>query len=138
MRTYSLLAAFALLALYSCSENSSPAAKDYIITEKDLLPEGVAFDEATQTVYVGSTYKRKIIAIDKDGKITDFIKEAQDDIKSVIGMEVDNKRNCLWAISSEANQVLLLKNPRGTAWRSSVYQFNLDDGKLVKEYKLTK
>jgi hypothetical protein len=53
-------------------------------------------------------------------------------------MEVDNKRNCLWVISSEAKAVLPLKQPGKRQWWSSVYQFNLADGKLVKKFFLDK
>lgn len=129
-----------LLFLVSCKtkEDDENRIKDYIITEKDIIPEGVAFDEATGTIYVSSTYKRKIVSIDQDGKVRDFIGEAQDDIKSVIGMEVDKKRNSLWAVSCEALDVLPLKNSNETKWTSSVYQFDLEDGKLVKKYLLNK
>ena len=127
-----------LLCFISCKTNKENEFKDYILTEKDLIPEGVAFDASTQTIFVGSTYKRKIIAIDKEGKIADFIKEAQDDIKSVIGMEVDKKRNCLWAVSCEAAEVLPLKDSGSQQWRSSIYQFSLNDGKLLSKYVLNK
>ena len=139
MRTSWLLFSLSFVILfYSCSEQSGPDIRDYVITEKDLIPEGVAFDAATQTIYISSCYKRKIVAISKDGEVKDFIKEGQNDIKSVIGMEVDNKRNCLWAVSSEANEVLPLKDPGEHQWRSSVFRFNLSDGKLVKQYQLNK
>ena len=114
-----ILACFLFFA--TCSSKEESNVKDYILTEKDIIPEGVAFDENTQTIYVSSTYKRKIVAIDKDGNVRDFITEAQDDIKSVIGMEVDEKRNCLWAVSCEAPEVLPLKNSVEKKWTSSVY-----------------
>lgn len=53
-------------------------------------------------------------------------------------MEVDRKRNCLWAISSEANEVMPLKDPGKFQWRSSVFQFSLPYGKLIKTFKLNK
>ena len=134
-----LLSSFiCILVFISCTTNDSTKINDHILTEKDLIPEGVAFDASTQTIYVSSTYKRKIISIDKNGRVADFITEAQDDIKSVIGMEVDNKRNCLWAVSCEAVDVLPLKNPGIRQWWSSVYQFRLSDGKLIKKYALNK
>ena len=137
MKTCTFSIALLVSAFFlSCSENKKTARTDHIITEKDLVPEGVAFDPATQTIFISSTYKKKIVAIDKEGKVSDFIKEGQDDIKSVIGMEVDSKRNCLWAISSEANEVLLLKDPGDLQWRSSVYQYSLKDGKLIKKFEL--
>lgn len=98
----------------------------------------MAFDTATQTIYVSSTYKKKIVSISKDGTVKDFIKEGQDEIKSVIGMAVDKNRNSLWAVSSEASQVLPLKEPGPGQWRSSVYQYDLANGKFIKKYLLNK
>ena len=125
--------------LNSCEQ---PIAKndsqDYLITEKDIIPEGVAFDDESRTIYISSTYKRKIVAIKENGTIEDFIKEEQDDIKSVIGMEVDPNTKSLWAVSSEAMEVLPLKHPGERQWRSSVYQFSLAGGKMIKKYELNK
>ena len=134
----SLFATAIFLSFIACASKHDENVKDFVLKEKDLVPEGVAFDVATQTIYVSSTYKRKIISIDKDGKVSDFINESQDDIKSVIGMEVDEKTNSLWAVSCEALDVLPLINPGQRQWWSSVYQFNLKDGKLVKRYDLNK
>jgi DNA-binding beta-propeller fold protein YncE len=127
-----------LFMLISCKTVDEPKIRDHVLHEKDLVPEGVAFDRATETIYVSSTHKRKIVAIDKNGNIKDFISEAQDDIKSVIGMEVDEKTNSLWAVSCEAADVLPLKDPAKEQWRSSVYHFNLSDGKLLGKYPLNK
>lgn len=125
------------ITLPGCSSREKEQ-EDFILTEKDIIPEGVAFDPGTQTIYISSTHKRKIVSIGKDGVISDFIREGQDDIKSVIGMEVESRTNSLWAISSEANDVLPLKGPGPGQWRSSVYQFNLVDGRLIKRYALNK
>ena len=130
---------FILIASFiSCKNAGESNITDYTITEKDLIPEGVAFDEKTQKIYIGSTYKRKIISIDRDGQVADFITEGQDDIKSVIGIEVDEKTNSLWAVSCEALDYLPLKNPGKDQLRSSVYQFSLSDGKLLKKYAFNK
>jgi len=129
---------FFILFFNSCRIKNVRNAEDYIITEKDLIPEGLTFDSVTQTIYVSSTYKRKIISIDKEDNIKEFTRESQDDIKSVIGMAVDYKRRSLWAISSEANEVLPLRNPGPEQWRSAVYQFNLNNGNLIKKYILNK
>lgn len=133
-----IIALCALLIVVSCVPGDETNSQDFIITEKDLIPEGIAFDTATETIYVSSTYKRKIICIDKNGKVSDFISEGQEDIKSVIGMEVDSRTNSLWVVSSEAKEVLPLKQPGTRQWWSSVYQFNLASGKLIKKYFLKK
>ena len=71
------------------------------IQEKDLIPEGTAYDSVTQQVFISSMYKRKIVAIRKDGSTYDFIKEAQDSIWGTLGMEIDPMRRKLWVISSK-------------------------------------
>ncbi len=134
----SFTAFFLVILFYSCSSTEKENAKDYIITEKDIIPEGLAFDPVSKTIYVSSMHKRKIVSINEQGVISDFIKQAQDDIKSVVGMEVDNERNCIWAVSCEVNDMLPLVDPSSEQWVSSVYQLDLVSGKLIKKYKLNK
>lgn len=133
---YPILAGVILFLSSGCSAADQSKSADILIPEKDIIPEGLTVDDSTGTIYISSTYKRKIISIDKEGKISDFIPEAASDIKSVIGMEADSKRGLLWAISSEAAEVLPLKNPGTRQWWSSVYSFRLNDGKLLKQYPL--
>jgi hypothetical protein len=116
------------------ADQSNPA--DMLIAEKDIIPEGLTVDDSTGTIYISSTYKRKIISIDKEGRIRDFIPEKANDIKSVIGMEADSKRGLLWAISSEAGEVLPLIDPGVRQWWSSVFCFSIPGGKLLKQYPL--
>lgn len=129
---------FLVFCFLACSSSKEKEQQDFILDDKQIIPEGVAFDTVTQTIYVSSTYKRKIIAIDAQGNVSNFISEAQDDIKSVIGMEVDNRTNSLWAVSSEALDVLPLIDPGPLQWRSSVYQFSLADGRLKNKFVLEK
>ncbi len=131
-----LLFTLTILVFPCCRNQQDENVRDFILTEKDLIPEGLAFDPATQTIYVSSTHKRKIVLIDKPGQVRDFISSAQDDIKSVVGMEADPDRNSLWAISSEANPVLPLINPGPDQWRSALYQYELTDGSLIRKYTL--
>jgi sugar lactone lactonase YvrE len=56
----------------------NPLEIAYTISENDLIPEGIAYDPARKNFYVSSTFKRKIIRIDANGRATDFTQEAQD------------------------------------------------------------
>jgi sugar lactone lactonase YvrE len=107
------------------------AAIDLALEEKDLVPEGVAFDPATGSIFVSSTYKRKIVRLDSTGGVHDFIIEKQDGIWSTIGMEADAGRRHLWVVSSQAKEVLPLLDPNDHQWRSAIYQYNLETGVLV-------
>lgn len=129
---------FLLSILNSCTNKKDGSQKqDYILAERNLIPEGVAFDNRTGTIYVGSTFKRKIVQITQDGKITDFIPEKYNDITSIVGMEVDEKRGILWANIAHANEVMPLKDPHPTAdWITGICSFNIESRKLIRRYDL--
>jgi hypothetical protein len=113
--------------------NSSTA---FVIKEKDLIPEGIAYDPVENVFYVGSIFKSKILKIDKDGNVSEFVSEGKDGLVSVIGMKVDVKRRELIAASSSggANE-RLSPDKIGT---SSLYRFDLSTGKLIARYELDK
>ena len=71
--------------------NGAPA---FTLHEKDFIPEGIAYDPRTQTFYLGSVYKRKIVSVNQKGEAKDFATE-QDGLWSVMGMKVDASRRLL-------------------------------------------
>lgn len=95
--------------------------------ERDLIPEGIAIDSRTKTIYVSSINKNKIIAVDMNGKSRDFITSGQDGILSVLGMTVDTTRNWLWAISIIQEDSL---------YSSKVHAFDLKTAKTMQQYLL--
>ena len=70
------------------------------IAERDLVPEGTAWDSATRSVLVGSLNKHKIIAIAPDGSVTDRVPAGAGGLRSVVGIHVDGRRGILWAASN--------------------------------------
>jgi sugar lactone lactonase YvrE len=110
--------------------NSSVA---YVINEKDLIPEGVAFDDQTKTLYVSSINKRKIISINKEGIINDFIETGQDNILAVLGMEVDPARRHLWVCSEWDNPRKIIAD---SLLHTSIYKYDIENQKLIKKYVL--
>jgi sugar lactone lactonase YvrE len=131
----SLVVAFLLMA--GCSSNNKNDRKDYILKERNLIPEGTAFDNRSGTIYIGSTFKRKIVQIAADGKVTDFIPEKLNGIASIVGMEVDECRGVLWVNTAHANEVLPLMNPHPTLdWMTNICSFDIQTKKLMKRYDL--
>lgn len=136
MNLTKLIAIYSLILLLSTCA-SYETKKDYLITERNLIPEGTAFDTRTGTIYVSSTFKRKIIQIDNEGHITDFIPEKFEDVASVIGMEIDEKRGILWANTAHANEVLPLLYPNPTRdWMTNITSFDIQTKKVIKKYEL--
>lgn len=119
---------------FAQSERSQLAIK---VAEPDLIPEGIAYDSQSKAFYVGSTYKRKIVKIDADGIVSDFTGEAQDGLRSLLGMRVDARRRILWAISEHAGGSVPFKNmTKDCLGCSDVYKYDLKTGKLIKKYSL--
>lgn len=110
--------------------NSSLA---YTLIEKGIIPEGVAYDKVSKTVFISSIYKRKIIAIDSTGKISDFIPSGYEGIQGVIGIEVDPARRHIWACAAWNR---MKKPSEAMDSYSGIYKFDLETGKLIKKYLL--
>lgn len=108
---------------------NAPAQRPEVITvgsEIDLIPEGIAIDNKTGTIYISSINKHKIVAF-KNGKTKDFIKADQDGFMEGLGLKVDEKRGWLWALS-----VL-----RKDKWfYSKVHAFDLRSGKTMQQYSI--
>lgn len=106
----------------------------YTIKDKKLIPEGVAYDPLEEKLYLSSIYKRKILCIDKEGKITDFKKSKEDELLGVIGMETDPLRRHLWVCSGyfKGNNFIDLKKNKDL--RTKIFKYDLSTGKLLKKY----
>lgn len=106
----------------------------FSIPEKDLLPEGIAYDPGEGCFYLGSLWKSKIIKVGREGKAADFTGERQDGLRSVAGLKVDPERRNLWAVSL-VSQPWAKSNPEEAGW-SAVFKYDLRTGKLIRKYEL--
>ena len=70
------------------------------IEERDLVPEGTAYDPRTRSVLVGSMHKNKILAIGADGRASERVAARSAGLGSVVGIHVDARTNTLWATSN--------------------------------------
>ena len=96
------------------------------IAEKDLIPEGIAFDPKSGSFFVSSIHKNKIIRIDKDQRVTDFIKSGQEGIGQALGMKAHDGK--LWVCSNTGEG-----NPKG---KSMVHAFDIASGVMSKKWIL--
>jgi hypothetical protein len=102
----------------------------FTINEKDLIPEGIAYDPTQKEFYVGSILKRKIVRIDPSGRVSDFKSEGQDGLYTVLGMKVDAKRRTLWVCSAGGAAAKEFEGYAG------IFKYDLRTGKLIKKYVL--
>ena len=109
----------------------------FTVPEKDLLPESIAYDPKTESFFMGSTRKGKIVKIDKDGAITDFIEQKENGLWMVIGIQVDVENRLLWACSTGGDNLVGYNRKDDVDGRpSGIFMFDLDTGKLLKKYVL--
>jgi hypothetical protein len=96
-----------------------------LIRERDLFPEGIAYDPVGKTFYVSSISKRKILAVTQEGAAKDFKTSGQDGLGATLGMKVDGRRRILWVVSDS-----FAPAAQGKAERSGLYQYDLKTGSL--------
>lgn len=105
------------------------STKAFVITQPDLIPEGIAFDATTGDFYVSSIHRRKIVRISRDGKSSDFVREGQDGIFATLGMKVDAKRRLLWAVSHAAQEMNGYSD--AVDGQSAIFAYDLNTGAPV-------
>ncbi len=115
-----------LLILLGCNEKYP---SEYILNEKELVPEGIAYSEKRDALYLTSVAKSKIVEVDrKTGKQKNFINEHQFGYSPGAGIYVDDDRGQLHAIGG----YYLMKDSL-----SSLYTFDLATKKLLNRYDLS-
>jgi sugar lactone lactonase YvrE len=100
----------------------------FSLAQKDLIPEGVAYDPKTGAFFVSSVRHRKIVRVGADGAATDFVAEGRDGLFSVLGLAADPERRALWAASQATPQMAGLRQE--DAGRSFLAELDLDTGHL--------
>lgn len=102
---------------------------EYVLEEKELVPEGIAYSVKTDAFYLTSVAKSKIIAVDrKSGRQTNFINEGEFGYSPGAGIYVDDERGHLHAIGGYYTMQDSL---------SSLYTFDINTRKLLQRYSLT-
>jgi hypothetical protein len=71
------------------------------LPEKDLIPEGLAFDEDKNVFYLSSLFHRKVVKIDASGHSADFAPSSKKDLLPLCGLRVNVEDHSLWAAGCE-------------------------------------
>jgi hypothetical protein len=79
------------------------AREAFRTTEKDLVPEGLAYDARRKVFYLSSLNRRKIVEIGRDGKISDFVPADRYGLLPVLGIRLNPNDGTVWADSFKDN-----------------------------------
>jgi hypothetical protein len=94
----------------------------YVTTEKDLVPEGFAYDSKHRVFYLSSLNRRKIVKITLDGAVSDFVPAGQGNLLPVLGIRPSPADGTVWADSWDED-----------SGRSELLHFN-SSGRLLHRY----
>lgn len=122
MRSLLVIALF--LPLFGISQSNPEHV--FTIKEKDFIAEGIAYNPADKSFYVGSIHKNKIVKISSTGVVTDFVSTGADNIGQVLGMQINVAKQELWVCNIEGEDL--------AGGKSAVHQYNLKTGKLIRAY----
>ena len=74
------------------------AARRALVTEdKDLIPEGLAWDRNREVFYLGSLHRKKIVQIDLLSRASDFLRPEAERFLPILGIRMDPSDGTLWA-----------------------------------------
>lgn len=105
---------------------ATAATVAFRIPDKTFIPEGIAYDKASGSFFVGSVAQRKIVRVGKDGKAVPFSKDA-DGLHEVLGIAIDPRKRVLYAVSTSG--VSVQDKPH-----NSVVRYDLASGRKTAEY----
>lgn len=94
------------------------------INTPGLLPEGVEYDTKNNRFLVGSLSQGTVFVVGNDGALTPFIQDP--DLKSSVGIEVDEERNRLLVANSDAAVF-----QGESAGQAKLGIYNLDTGERI-------
>jgi SMP-30/Gluconolactonase/LRE-like region len=72
-----------------------------VTEEKNLIPEGLAWDPNRKVFYLSSLAQRKIVQITPDSHASDFVPANRDHLLPVLGIRLDPRDSSVWANEME-------------------------------------
>jgi hypothetical protein len=101
------------------------------IPEQKFIAEGLAFDPLTRRFFAGSTYLRKVVVREPDGRFRDFVPSADHGLLQVLGMKVDSARSRLVVVTATDAAHLANFKPADLG-RSGVLIYRLSTGRFLQ------
>ena len=111
----------------------------FMLAEKDLIPEGIAYDPLDQVFFLSSLHKRKIVRVrprtaNQPAIVEDFTSQGQDGLYSTLGMKVDAERRVLWVCSSAES--FMSAYSESDAGKAALFKYDLNTRRLIRKYEI--
>jgi sugar lactone lactonase YvrE len=111
----------------------------FTLSERDLIPEGIAYDPVDKVFFLSSLHKRKIVSVRVQTRqrppiVEDFTAQGQDGLYSTLGMKVDAERRVLWVCSSAES--FMKGYSEADDGKAALFKYDLKTRKLIRKYEL--
>lgn len=111
----------------------------FMLSETDLIPEGIAYDPLDKAFFLSSLHKRKIVRVHlrtrhRSPIVEDFTSQGQDGLYSTLGMKVDAERRVLWVCSSAES--FMKEYSESDAGKAALFKYDLNTRKLIRKYEV--
>jgi tetratricopeptide (TPR) repeat protein len=103
------------------------APRAYELEDRTLIPEGIAYDIPSHSLFIGSIAQRKVLRIADQGSVSVFAAGA--DLDAILGIAVDSPRRILYAVSTSA-----LTAEGEKRRRNAVVAFDIDSRRFLQRY----
>lgn len=100
---------------------------------KELGAESIAYDPKSESFFVSAVTKRKIVRIDRHGRVTDFVPTGAHGLWGGNGLAIDIHRRVLWSTSSRYAKSEGFKE--GDSPDPALYAWNADSGAFIARYE---
>jgi sugar lactone lactonase YvrE len=98
-----------------------------------IIPEGIAYDEATGRTFVGSMRTGEVYAVSNDGEAAPFAALDEGRRLAALGLRVDARRHLLWSVGAPLD--VTEGQDAASGARSAVFGFDLESGILEARYE---
>jgi sugar lactone lactonase YvrE len=116
--------------------SNARAREAFEIAEQKFIAEGLAYDPRSRRFFASSSYLRKVVAREPDGRLADFVPSASHGLLQALGMKVDTARSRLLVITA-VDDARLVHFHRRDLGRSGVAVYDLVTGRLERMTWLT-
>jgi hypothetical protein len=106
------------------------AQSAFQIADPRFIAEGMAFDPQARRFFISSTYLRKVIARDPDGRIFDFVASGDHGLLQVLGMKADPVRGRLLILTGADDLRYLEARPQELN-RTGIFVYALATGRFL-------
>ena len=111
----------------------------FMLSETDLIPEGIAYDPRDKVFFLSSLHKRKIVRVrvrtrHRSPIVEDFASQGQDGLYSTPGMKVDAERRVFWVCSSAES--FMKEYSESDAGKAGLFKYDLNTKKLIRKYEV--